>query len=46
MAAVPAYVINLDRSTDRLAFMHQQAERFGLPFERVPAIDGDPDGAA
>jgi glycosyl transferase family 25 len=37
---VPAFVINLDRSPDRLAFMRQQAERFGLPFERVSAVDG------
>jgi len=38
--SVRAFVINLDRSPDRLHFMQAQAERHGLPFERVPAVDG------
>ncbi len=35
-----SYVINLDRSPDRLEFMQEQANRFGLELERIPAIDG------
>jgi glycosyl transferase family 25 len=34
------YVINLDRSPGRLAHMAAQLRRLGVPFERVPAIDG------
>jgi glycosyl transferase family 25 len=34
-----AVVINLDRSTDRLATFREQAERIGLAFERLPAVD-------
>lgn len=34
------YLINLDRSTDRLAFMAEQFQRLGIAFERVPAVDG------
>jgi glycosyl transferase family 25 len=34
-----AVVINLDRSTDRLAAFRAQAERIGLTFERLPAVD-------
>lgn len=33
-------VINLDRSTDRLAHMSSAFDAMGLPFERVPAVDG------
>ena len=33
-------VINLDRSSDRLAHMEVTFARLGLPFERVPAVDG------
>jgi len=33
-------LINLDRSPDRLAFMTSQLERLGLPFTRLPGIDG------
>ena len=35
-----AFLINLDRSTDRLAKMEAQAQRIGLKFERVPAVLG------
>ncbi len=35
-----SYVINLDRSPDRLKFFQEQANTFGLSFERVSAIDG------
>jgi glycosyl transferase family 25 len=34
-----AYLINLDRATERLATFRQQAERIGLAFERIPAVD-------
>jgi glycosyl transferase, family 25 len=34
------FVINLDRSPDRLARMEEQARNIGFSFERVPAIDG------
>lgn len=33
-------VINLDRSPDRLAFQRAQAERLGLDFTRIVAVDG------
>lgn len=33
-------VINLDRSPDRLAMFRKQAERLGIGFERLPAVDG------
>lgn len=35
-----AYVINLDRSRDRLARMARQFHSLGIPVVRVPAIDG------
>lgn len=34
------YLINLDRSTDRLAYMAAQLSRVGLEYLRVPAVDG------
>nr|WP_301334546.1 glycosyltransferase family 25 protein [Variovorax dokdonensis] len=34
------FVINLDRSPDRLSAMGQRLSRAGLPWIRVPAIDG------
>lgn len=37
---VPAYLINLDRNTDRLAISTDTLTRAGLPFVRVPALDG------
>lgn len=37
---VPCLVLNLDRSTDRLADITAQFLRIGIPFERIPAIDG------
>jgi glycosyl transferase, family 25 len=38
--AIPVLFINLDQSSDRLTFMRLQAERLGLEFERVAAVDG------
>src|ERR1700682_2069252 len=35
-----AFLINLDRSKDRLAYMQGQFARAGLEFERVSAVDG------
>jgi glycosyl transferase, family 25 len=35
-----AYVINMDRSEDRLTHMRQEFGRVGLSFERVAGIDG------
>jgi glycosyl transferase, family 25 len=37
---VQRYVINLDRSPERLAWFQAQAAAMGLAFERVPAVDG------
>src|SRR5262249_52976752 len=37
--SIPVLFINLDQSSDRLAFMRRQAERLGLEFERIPAVD-------
>lgn len=34
------YVINLDRDAKRMAEMAQQCEALGIPFKRVPAVDG------
>jgi glycosyl transferase family 25 len=34
------FVINLDRSPDRLAFMQEQCTRLRVPWQRVPAVDG------
>ena len=35
-----AFVINLDRNTERLAFMQEQFKRLGMDVERFRAIDG------
>lgn len=35
-----AYLINLDRSPQRLAFMRRQLDEIGLPFTRIAAVDG------
>jgi glycosyl transferase family 25 len=40
MSRVPIFLINLDRSPDRLSFMQQQAERLSLAFERIRGVDG------
>lgn len=34
------FVINLDESVDRMAFMKEQLDRLGLKFERIAAVDG------
>lgn len=38
---VVSFVINLDRSKDRLAAMAEQFSRAGMAFERIPAVDGN-----
>lgn len=38
-AMLPVYLINLDRSPDRLAFFSGQAARLGIPFRRRAAVD-------
>lgn len=39
-----AYCINLDRRSDRLEHMTAEFARAGVPFERIPAVDGqDPE---
>jgi len=40
MGAPRMFLINLDRSPERLALMRAQADELGLVFERVPAVDG------
>jgi glycosyl transferase family 25 len=37
---LPIYVINLESSADRLAFLKRQFDRLGMTFERMPAVDG------
>jgi glycosyl transferase, family 25 len=37
---VQAFVINLDRSPDRLIRMQTEFARVGMTFTRFPAIDG------
>ncbi len=34
-------LINLERSTDRLAACASQLDSYGLPFDRVEAVNGD-----
>jgi glycosyl transferase family 25 len=34
------YVINLDRSPDKMAYMAKQLNALRIPFERIPAVDG------
>ena len=40
MKDVQIYLINLDRSVDRLKSMDKKLKKLGLQYERVPAIDG------
>jgi GR25 family glycosyltransferase involved in LPS biosynthesis len=37
---IPIYVINLDRSPDRLCYMSEQLSKTEVPFERIVAVDG------
>lgn len=36
----PIYLINLDRSIDRLRFVKQRLDDLGLPFSRIQAVEG------
>lgn len=38
---IPAYLINMDRSTDRLAHMEREFRQAGAPFFRWPGVDGE-----
>ncbi|KXF78350.1 glycosyl transferase [Paramesorhizobium deserti] len=38
--SIPVYVINLDRSEERLKAVKDSAKRFGINVRRVPAVDG------
>ena len=40
MIELQTYVINLDRSKDRLDAITRQLGEIGLPFSRIPAVDG------
>lgn len=40
MRDCPIYVINLDRSPERLREISHQLEQLGLSFERIPAVNG------
>jgi glycosyl transferase family 25 len=40
MSVLPVFVINLDRSADRLAFVQHEARAAGVQFERFAAVDG------
>jgi GR25 family glycosyltransferase involved in LPS biosynthesis len=40
MDTLDTYVVNLDRSQDRMLAMKKQLERQGMAFTRVPAIEG------
>lgn len=41
---LPVFVINLDRSPQRMAKIAATLDRLGVPFERIAAVDGaDPD---
>ncbi|MBP9753339.1 MAG: glycosyltransferase family 25 protein [Proteobacteria bacterium] len=39
-SGVGVYVINLDRSKERLEYVMPQLQKLGLPIERISAIDG------
>lgn len=34
------YLVNMDRSKERLEIMSQRLAALGINFERVPAVDG------
>ncbi|MGV1789674.1 glycosyl transferase [Rhizobium lusitanum] len=38
--ALPVYLINIDRATERLAEIRRQGEEFGFRFERIHGLDG------
>jgi glycosyl transferase, family 25 len=40
MTPITIFLINLDRSKERLAFVERQAEKIGFQFERIPAVEG------
>ncbi|TXH84374.1 MAG: glycosyltransferase family 25 protein [Rhizobium sp.] len=38
--AMPVYLINIDRATDRLAEIQRQGDEFGFRFVRIDGVDG------
>lgn len=39
-SSIPVFVINLDRSPDRLRTIRENADAFGIELTRIPAVDG------
>lgn len=37
---VGAYIINLDRSPERYAYVSPQVDKLGVPVQRIPAVEG------
>ena len=40
MNTIPIYIVNLDRSPERLAYVQRQFSEYNLQFNRMPAVDG------
>ena len=40
MNTIPIYIVNLDRSPERLTYIQRQFSKRNLEFDRMPAIDG------
>lgn len=40
MNTIPIYIVNLDRSPERLAYVQRQFSEYNLQFSRMPAVDG------
>lgn len=40
MTAIPVYILNLDRSPERLSCMQRQCRGLGIAYERVRGVDG------
>lgn len=38
---IKAYVVNMDKNPERMAFMAEQFERMGIPYERFSAVNGN-----
>jgi glycosyl transferase family 25 len=40
MNTIPIYIVNLDRSPERLTYIQRQFSKRNLEFNRIPAVDG------
>ena len=40
MSMPPVFVINLDKSTERMAKISKRLDELEIPFERMPAVYG------